>query len=80
MDVGRTCVAHTEELLVVEKAVVVVLDLRAVVKDRAKAAADALEELNQCLAEGWRVKQSSSMAGADHYYSSCLVVLERDDG
>jgi hypothetical protein len=38
----------------------------------------ALEELNQHLQEGWRVKHAYGMGGTDSVYASSLVILERD--
>jgi len=63
----------------IEKAIIVVLDVSKSVKKRDDATAEALVELNQHLDAGWRVKQSFAMGGTGHnMVSSSLVILERD--
>ena len=63
-----------------EKAIIVVLDVAQCMKKPERASSDALAELNQHLAEGWRVKHSYGMGGTGHnLISTSLVILERDD-
>lgn len=64
----------------IEKAIIVVLDVAKSVKKPSDASAETLAELNQHLNAGWRVKQSFAMGGTGHtMVSSSLVILERDD-
>ncbi len=63
-----------------EKAIIVVLDVAMSVKRRDEASAEALVELNQCLADGWTVKHSFAMGGTGHsLVSASLVILEKDE-
>ncbi len=62
-----------------EKAIVVVLDLAKTIKKRTEASTEAVDELNQHLRDGWRVKQVAPTSGTDHFMSASLVILERDD-
>lgn len=61
-----------------EKAIVVVVNLGLTVKKRDAAIAVSLTEINQLLADGWRVKSSSGMSGTAHFLTASLVILERD--
>ena len=54
-----------------EKALIVVLDVSQCAKKPGSATSDAVTELNQHLAEGWRVKHSYAMGG--HWAHACLV-------
>jgi hypothetical protein len=67
-----------KEALQMEKAIVVVVDLAQPVKKRDAAITESLVELNQHLADGWRVKNSSGMSGTAHLLAANLVILERD--
>jgi hypothetical protein len=62
------------------KAIVVALDVNALSgRKREKATEDALSELNQYLAEGWKVIHSFPMSGTGHTIcSASIVILEND--
>lgn len=63
-----------------EKAIIVVFEVLESMKKPDVARAKALDELNQHLDDGWRVKQSFGMGGAGNtIFSTSLVILERDD-
>ena len=61
-----------------EKAIVVVLYVPKAHSKKNKERTESLEELNQHLAEGWRVKHSFAMGGTDSMFAASLVILDRD--
>ena len=62
-----------------EKAIIVYVDVidAGKVKRRPDVLADALKELNDCLADGWTVKQSSPMGTGSEVAACNLVILEK---
>ena len=65
-----------------ERAIVVVLYVLEAHHKRHKKSnerSESLAELNQHLAEGWRVEDSFAMAGTDSHYAASLVILARDE-
>ena len=62
-----------------KKAIVVALDVDALSgRKKEQAAAEALSELNQLLAEGWDVIHSFAMSGTGHaMHSASVVILEK---
>lgn len=46
-------------------------------KKRPDVLVDALKELNDCLADGWSVKQSSALGTGSEAVACNLVVLEK---
>ena len=62
------------------KAIVVALDISAFSgRKKDKAAEEAIEELNQYLADGWTVGHSFPMSGTGNtMLSASVVILEKD--
>ena len=63
-----------------EKAIIVYVDVidAGKAKRRPDVLADALTELNDCLADGWAVKQSSPMGTGSEMAACNLVILEKN--
>lgn len=80
--VGERCYpSRFKEGVPMEKAIVVVLYALEAHHKRHKKSnerSESLEELNQHLAEGWRVKHSFAMGGTASHFASSLVILDRD--
>jgi hypothetical protein len=62
-----------------EKAIIVYVDVidAGKAKRRPDVLANALKELNDCLADGWAVKQSSPMGTGSEITACNLVILEK---
>jgi hypothetical protein len=62
-----------------EKAIIVYVSVVDAYKEKRRpdVFADALKELDACLADGWTVKQSSPMGTGSEAVACNLVILER---
>ena len=61
------------------KAIIVALDVNAILgRKKEQACQEALSQLNQYLADGWKVDHSFPMSGTGHgIHSASVVVLEK---
>lgn len=73
-------VSQKTEIHYMRKAIVVALDVTAFSeRKKEQASEDALGELNQYLAEGWKVVHSFPMSGTGNLMrSASVVILEKD--
>lgn len=61
-----------------EKALIVRIDAMKTSRKAKQASDEALAELNEHLASGWRIKEISQTSGTKSYYSFSIAVLTKD--